>query len=93
LENNLIKSISYKNQTTTYGFTHNPTNTLKDVTDNLGRMFSFSYCYTATIRMLTKVALNDTAGAFRWGDANFRMANWAGFAPGLRGRCPQEGTE
>jgi RHS repeat-associated protein len=42
-KNNLIKSISYKNEATTYDFTYNPTNTLKDVTDNLGKMFSFIY--------------------------------------------------
>jgi RHS repeat-associated protein len=38
-----IKSIWYKNESTTYDFTHNRLKTLKDVTDNLGKMFSFSY--------------------------------------------------
>ena len=41
--NNLVKKVWFKNEPTSYEYTYNPTHTVKDVTDNQGRKFSYSY--------------------------------------------------
>ena len=42
-KDNLLKKVRYKTEATSYDFRYHPTHTLKDVTDNTGKVWRFGY--------------------------------------------------